>query len=70
MSVLNRRLGVLDIQVPRYKKTDKPNDDIHAIAVESTGLKRSGRGEWRREWDDAQRRFNDLIVQRRFGVLI
>jgi len=49
ISVLSRRLGALDIQVPRYKKTDKPDDDIHAIAIDSTGLKRFGRGEWHRE---------------------
>ena len=48
-SVLSRRLGVLDIKAPRYRKTDKPDDDIHAIAIDSTGLKRFGRGEWHRE---------------------
>jgi hypothetical protein len=49
ISVLSRRLGALDIQVPRYKKTDKPDDKLHAIAIDSTGLKRFGRGEWHRE---------------------
>ena len=48
-SVLSKRLGELNIKVPRYKKTDKPDDSIHAIAVDSTGLKRFGRGEWHQE---------------------
>jgi hypothetical protein len=37
-SVLSKRLGRLNIKVPRYKKTDKPDDNIHAIAIDSTGL--------------------------------
>ena len=48
-SVLSKRLGELGIEVPRYKQTDKPDDDIHAIAIDSTGLKRFGRGEWHQE---------------------
>lgn len=48
-SVLSKRLVELDIKVPRYKKTDKPDDDIHAIAIDSTGLKRFERGEWHQE---------------------
>ena len=49
ISVLSRRLATLNIKVPRYKKTDKPDDSIHAIAIDSTGLKRFGRGEWHQE---------------------
>ena len=48
-SVLSKRLGELNINVPRYKTTDQPDDDIHAIAIDSTGLKRFGRGEWHQE---------------------
>ena len=48
-SVLSKRLAELDIKVPRYKKTEKMDDDIHAIAIDSTGLKRFGRGEWHQE---------------------
>lgn len=48
-SVLSKRLGQLNIKVPRYKKTDNPDDGIHAIAIDSTGLKRFGRGEWHQE---------------------
>lgn len=48
-SVLSKRLRELNIKVPRYKKTDKPDDNIHAIAIDSTGLKRFGRGEWHQE---------------------
>ena len=35
--------------MPRYRKTDKPVDGVHAIAIDSTGLKRFGRGEWHQE---------------------
>jgi hypothetical protein len=48
-SVLSKRLKELKIKTPRYKKTDKPKDDVHAIAIDSTGLKRFGRGEWHQE---------------------
>lgn len=48
-SVLSKRLGVLNIKTPRYKKSDKPDNTIHAIAIDSTGLKRFGRGEWHQE---------------------
>ena len=48
-SVLSKRLGELNIHVPRYTKTDKPDPGVHAIAIDSTGLKRFGRGEWHQE---------------------
>lgn len=48
-SCLSKRLGELNITVPKYKKTDKVEEGIHAIAVDSTGLKRFGRGEWHQE---------------------
>lgn len=48
-SVLSKRLKALNIKMPRYKKTDKPEDGVHAIAIDSTGLKRFGRGEWHQE---------------------
>lgn len=48
-STLSKRLGALNINTPRYKKTDKPMDGVHAIAIDSTGLKRFGRGEWHNE---------------------
>jgi len=48
-TVLSKRLRALNIKVPRYRKTDKPDDGIHAIAIDSTGLKRFGRGEWHQE---------------------
>jgi hypothetical protein len=48
-SVLSRRLASLNIKVPRYKKSENPDNNIHAIAIDSTGLKRFGRGEWHRE---------------------
>ena len=49
LSVLSKRLSELNIKVPRYNKTDKPDDTNHAIAIDSTGLKRFGRGEWHQE---------------------
>jgi hypothetical protein len=48
-TVLSRRLRALNIKVPRYRNTDKPEDGVHAIAIDSTGLKRFGRGEWHQE---------------------
>jgi hypothetical protein len=45
-SVLSKRLGTLGIKVPWYKKTDKLDEAIHATAIDSTGLKRFGCGEW------------------------
>ena len=45
-STLSTRLSALNIQSPRYKNTDRPDDSVHAIAIDSTGLKRFGRGEW------------------------
>ena len=48
-SCLSKRLGKLKIKTPKYKKIDKPDDDVHAIAYDSTGLKRFGRGEWHQE---------------------
>ncbi|ODN42371.1 IS5 family transposase [Piscirickettsia litoralis] len=48
-TVLSKRLAELNIEVPRYRKTDQPDDDIAAIAIDSSGLKRFGRGEWHQE---------------------
>ncbi len=49
-TVLSKRLSELDIKVPKYRiKKDKPDDAVHAIAIDSTGLKRFGRGEWHQE---------------------
>ena len=46
---LSKRLNELNIKTPRYKKTDRPVEVIHAVAIDSTGLKRFGRGEWHNE---------------------
>jgi hypothetical protein len=48
-SCLSKRLKQLDIKCPHYKKTDKPREDVAAIALDSTGLKRFGRDEWHQE---------------------
>ncbi len=48
-SCLSKRLSKLGIKVPKYKKTGSPKDGVHAIAIDSTGLKRFGRGEWHQE---------------------
>lgn len=45
-SSLSKRLNKLNIKCPRYRKTDRPDDDLAAIAIDSTGLKRFGKGEW------------------------
>ena len=48
-SCLSKRLSKLSITVPKYKKTGVPEDGVHAIAIDSTGLKRFDRGEWHKE---------------------
>ena len=48
-STLSKRLAQLDIKCPRYTKKDKVDDNIGAIAIDSTGLKRFGRDEWHQE---------------------
>ncbi len=48
-SDLSKRLAKLKIKCPRYRKTDRPDDDLAAIAIDSTGLKRFGRDEWHQE---------------------
>ena len=48
-SCLSKRLAKLKLKSPRYKKTDQPDENIAAIAIDSTGLKRFGRDEWHQE---------------------
>jgi hypothetical protein len=48
-SCLSKRLSTLGMTSPRYKKTDKPDEDVAAIAFDSSGLKRFGRDEWHQE---------------------
>ncbi len=48
-TTLSKRLKELKIHSPRYLKTDKADASIHAIAIDSTGLKRHGKGEWHQE---------------------
>ena len=49
-TVLSKRLAELNIKVPKYQiKKDVPENTIHAIAIDSTGLKRFGRSEWHQE---------------------
>ena len=49
-TVLSKQLADLGIKVPKYNlKKDQPDDTVHAIAIDSTGLKRFGRGEWHQE---------------------
>lgn len=48
-SCLSKRLSELNIKTPKYKQSDTLDDNVHAIAIDSTGLKRFGRGEWHNE---------------------
>ena len=48
-SCLSKRLSKLGLKTPRFKKTDKPDEDVAAIAIDSTGLKEFGQGEWHQE---------------------
>lgn len=46
---LSKRLKRLGLKSPRYKKHEKPDNDIAVIAIDSSGLKRFGRDEWHQE---------------------
>jgi hypothetical protein len=48
-SVLSKRLLKLNIPCPRYNKKDIADDNVVAMAIDSTGLKRFGRDEWHQE---------------------
>ena len=48
-SCLSKRLAALGLKSPGYKKTDKPDETVSAIAIDSTGLKRFGKDEWHQE---------------------
>jgi len=48
-SLLSKRLKALNIKCPRYRKHEKKDNHIAAIAIDSTGLKRFGRDEWHQE---------------------
>ena len=48
-SVLSKRLLKLNIPCPRYTEKDTADDDVAAMAIDSTGLKRFGRDEWHQE---------------------
>ena len=54
-STLSKRLSLLNIKVPRYtlkgtgKKLNQPDEEVAAIAIDSTGLKRFGRDECHQE---------------------
>ena len=45
-SVLSKRLLKLNIPCPRYSKKDVADNNVVAMAIDSTGLKRFGRDEW------------------------
>lgn len=45
-SRLSERFKELGLKTSRYKKTDRPDNDLAAIAIDSTGLKRFGKDEW------------------------
>lgn len=48
-SCLSKRLSILGIATPRYKKSDKADTAIAAIAIDATGLKCFGHDEWHQE---------------------
>jgi len=48
-SEISKRLAKLKIKNPRYRKTDRLDDDLAAIAIDSTGLKQFGKDEWHQE---------------------
>ena len=48
-SCLSKRLSKLGFKTPKFKKTDKPDEDLAALAIDSNGLKEFGKGEWHQE---------------------
>ena len=49
-TIFGKRLADLPIKIPKYSiKKDEPDDRAHAIAIDSTGLKRFGRSEYHQE---------------------
>jgi hypothetical protein len=44
-TLLSKRLCQLGFDTPKFKRNEKMDDDIVAIAIDSTGLKRFGRDE-------------------------
>ena len=48
-SSLSKRLSTLGFKTPAFKFTDKPDERLAAIAIDSTGLKEFGKGEWHQE---------------------
>lgn len=43
---LSKRLASLNIRSPRYIKTDRADESVATLTIDSTGLKRFGKGEW------------------------
>jgi hypothetical protein len=48
-SCLSKRLSILGVFSPHYKKSDKADKSVAAIAIDSTGLKCFGYDEWHQE---------------------
>jgi len=48
-TLLSKRLCQLGFDTPKFKLNENMDDDIVAIAIDSTGLKRFGRDEWHQE---------------------
>ena len=48
-SLLSKRLLKLNIPCPRYSKKNIADNNVAAMAIDSTGLKRFGRDEWHQE---------------------
>ena len=47
-----RRINRLDIKISRHDKSNLHNDDYFVIAIDSTGIKVTNRGEWiRHKWN-------------------
>jgi len=63
-SCLSKRLATLEIKSPRYKKTKDNNKEVVATAIDSTGLKRFGRGEWQRVKNYSRRNYSELAMLR------
>lgn len=71
-SVLSKRLSTLGLTTPRFKKFERLDEEIVAIAIDSTGLKQYGRDEWHQEKHkvDGKRSWKKAHLAVRFDHII
>ncbi|MFA0079647.1 transposase [Vibrio artabrorum] len=63
-SSLSKRLSQLSFKTPAFKFTDKQDEGLAAIAIDSTGLKEFGKGEWHQEKEYGRRNVSENAMHR------